>query len=110
MLVDKVVNSFRVTKVFRDNQAKTRCFEYSPSGHHIVSCNEDNQIVIYDSNSGELSTTVNSKKYGVDRVRFAGNTDTVVHASTKIDDTIRYFLFFFPTVFVYHLYVIYSVK
>jgi len=34
--------------------------------------------------------TLNSKKYGVDLIRFTHATNTVIHSSTKIDDTIRF--------------------
>ncbi|TKR61065.1 hypothetical protein L596_028226 [Steinernema carpocapsae] len=33
---------------------------------------------------------INSKKYGVDLIRFSHTIDNAVHCSTKIDDTIRY--------------------
>ncbi|VDM57721.1 unnamed protein product [Angiostrongylus costaricensis] len=40
---------------------------------------------------GSLSLLmVNSKKYGVDLIRFSHNTSNAIHCSTKVDDTIRY--------------------
>ena len=41
--------------------------------------------------------TLNSKKYGVDLIRFTHATNTVIHSSTKIDGTLRT-LFFGSTV------------
>jgi len=89
-LVDNVVRSFKVAKVFRENTDKINSFDFSPAGDYIISCSEDDQIVIYDSQKGELSKTINSKKYGVDLIHFAHTKTTAIHSSTKVDDTIRY--------------------
>lgn len=89
-LVDNVVRSFQVAKVFRENTDKINSFDFSPAGDYIISCSEDDQIVIYDSQKGELSKTINSKKYGVDLIHFAHTKTTAIHSSTKVDDTIRY--------------------
>lgn len=89
-LVDQVVRSFRVAKVFRENTDKINAIDFSPSGEHLISCSEDDQIVIYDCDKGTQTRTVNSKKYGVDLIHFTHNPNTAIHSSTKIDDTIRY--------------------
>lgn len=91
-LVDNVVRSFKVAKVFRENTDKINSFDFSPAGDYIISCSEDDQIVIYDSQKGELSKTINSKKYGVDLIHFTHTKTTAIHSSTKVDDTIRYML------------------
>lgn len=89
-LVDQVVRSFRVAKVFRENTDKINAIDFSPTGEHLISCSEDDQIVIYDCDKGTQTRTVNSKKYGVDLIHFTHNTNTAIHSSTKVDDTIRY--------------------
>lgn len=89
-LADQVVRSFRVAKVFRENTDKINAIDFSPSGEHLISCSEDDQIVIYDCDKGTQTRTVNSKKYGVDLIHFTHSTNTAIHSSTKVDDTIRY--------------------
>lgn len=89
-LVDQVVRSFRVAKVFRENTDKINSIDFSPSGETLISCSEDDQIVIYDCEKGTQARTVNSKKYGVDLIHFTHAKNTAVHSSTKVDDTIRY--------------------
>lgn len=89
-LVDQVVRSFRVAKIFRENTDKINAIDFSPTGEHLISCSEDDQIVIYDCDKGTQTRTVNSKKYGVDLIHFTHNTNTAIHSSTKVDDTIRY--------------------
>ena len=89
-LVDNVVKSFKVAKIFRQNTNKINCIDYSPDGLSIVSSSEDDQIVIYDCEKGTQVRTINSKKYGVELILFTHAKNTAIHSSTKIDDTIRY--------------------
>ena len=89
-LVDQVVRSFKVAKVFRENTDRINSIDFSNSGELLISCSEDDQIVIYDCEKGTQVRTVNSKKYGVDLIHFTHGKNTAIHSSTKIDDTIRY--------------------
>uniref|UniRef100_A0A6M2DJP4 Putative histone H3 lys4 methyltransferase complex and rna cleavage factor ii complex n=1 Tax=Xenopsylla cheopis TaxID=163159 RepID=A0A6M2DJP4_XENCH len=89
-LVDPVVRSFKVAKVFRENTDKINSIDFSSSGETLISCSEDDQIVIYDCEKGTQMRTVNSKKYGVDLIHFTHAKNTAIHSSTKVDDTIRY--------------------
>lgn len=89
-LVDHVVRSFKVAKVFRENTDRINSIDFSPNGDTLISCSEDDQIVIYDCEKGTQVRTVNSKKYGVDLIHFTHAKNTAIHSSTKVDDTIRY--------------------
>ncbi|KAL0273683.1 UNVERIFIED_CONTAM: hypothetical protein PYX00_006306 [Menopon gallinae] len=89
-LVDQVVRSFKVAKVFRENSDKINSIDFSATGDTLISCSEDDQIVIYDCEKGTHVRTVNSKKYGVDLIHFTHAKNTAIHSSTKVDDTIRY--------------------
>lgn len=89
-LADQVVRSFRVAKIFRENTDKINAIDFSATGEHLISCSEDDQIVIYDCEKGTQTRTVNSKKYGVDLIHFTHSPHTAIHSSTKVDDTIRY--------------------
>ena len=89
-LVDNVISSMRVGKVFRDNQDPINNLCFSGDGASLISSAEDDQIVIYDCERGTLKRAVNSKKYGVDLIHFTQDKANVVHASTKENDIIRY--------------------
>lgn len=89
-LVDQVVRSFKVAKVFRENTDKINAIDFSANGETLISCSEDDQIVLYDCEKGTQIRTVNSKKYGVDLIHFTHAKNTAIHSSTKVDDTIRY--------------------
>ena len=63
-IVDHVVRSFKVAKVFRENSDKVNSIDFSAAGDSLISCGEDDQIVIYDCEKGVQVRTINSKKYG----------------------------------------------
>ena len=89
-LVDNVIRSMRVGKVFRDNQDTINHMHFSGDGASLISSSDDDQIVIYDCERGTQKRTLNSRKYGVDLIHFTQNKANVVHASTKENDIIRY--------------------
>jgi len=89
-LVDNVIRSMRVGKVFRDNQDNINHMHFSGDGASLISSSDDDQIVIYDCERGTQKRTLNSRKYGVDLIHFTQNKSNVVHASTKENDIIRY--------------------
>jgi COMPASS component SWD2 len=89
-LVDNVIRSMRVGKVFRDNTESINHLHFSSDGASLITSADDDQIVIYDCERGTQKRTLNSKKYGVDLIHFTQNKANVVHASTKENDIIRY--------------------
>lgn len=56
----------------------------------MLTASEDETFRLYSCKSGKHLKTLYSKKYGVDLPRFTHKNTTVIHASTKEDDTIRY--------------------
>ncbi|XP_054709980.1 WD repeat-containing protein 82-like [Uloborus diversus] len=89
-LIDYVVRSFKVAKVFRENSDRINSLDFSHNGETLISSSDDESIVIYDCERGTHKRTLHSKKYGVDLIRYTHAANTAVHSSTKIDDTIRY--------------------
>jgi len=89
-LVDNVIRSMRVAKLYKDNQDQITNIHYSNDGMNIISSSADDQIIIYDCEKGTQKFTLNSKKYGVDLIHFTQNKNHAVHASTKENDIIRY--------------------
>lgn len=89
-LSDNCVKAFRVAKVFRENSDKINSMDFSPNGETLISSSDDDSVVIYDCLEGKPKRTLNSKKYGVSNIRYTHTTTTVIHTSTKVDDTIRY--------------------
>ncbi|WAR26516.1 WDR82-like protein [Mya arenaria] len=89
-LTENVVRNFRVAKIFRENTDKITSIDFSSNGETLISSSDDDSIVIYDCQGGTPKRTLNSKKYGVDLIRYTHAVNTALHSSTKIDDTIRY--------------------
>lgn len=89
-LTENVVRSFRVAKFFRENNDRINNINYSANGETVISSSDDDSIVIYDCQNGSPKRTLNSKKYGVDLIHYTHATNTAIHSSTKVDDTIRY--------------------
>ncbi|KAI0050457.1 WD40 repeat-like protein [Auriscalpium vulgare] len=63
---------------------------FDDRGDHLVTASEDETFRLYSCKSGKFIKTLYSKKYGVDLPRFTHKNTTILHASTKEDDTIRY--------------------
>ncbi|KAN0092837.1 WD40-repeat-containing domain protein [Tylopilus felleus] len=63
---------------------------FDDRGDQVLTASEDETFRLYSCKSGKHLKTLYSKKYGVDLPRFTHKNTTVVHASTKEDDTIRY--------------------
>lgn len=89
-LTDKVVQAFKPAKIFRDNTDRINHIDYSESGDTLITSSVDDSILIYNCLDGKQKKTWNSKKYGVAFIQFTRVPKTVIHTSTKIDDTIRY--------------------
>ena len=89
-LDEAALRRFCVAKSFKENEAKISSLSFAPDGLNLVTSSEDDQIVIFDSEKGVQKRLVNSQKYGVSHVRFTHAKNALVHASTKVDDDVRY--------------------
>ncbi|GFS85103.1 WD repeat-containing protein 82 [Nephila pilipes] len=84
-LIDNVVRSFKVAKVFRENTDRINSIDFSQNGETLISSSDDESIVIYDCERGTHKRTLQSKKYGVDLIRYTHAPNTAIHSSTKVD-------------------------
>lgn len=89
-LNEQTIRNFRVAKIFKENSAPINSMDFDLQGTSLISSSDDDQIVIYDCQNGQPKRQLNSKKYGVDMIRFTHAANTAIHGSTKVDDTIRY--------------------
>uniref|UniRef100_A0A1I7ZQ89 WD_REPEATS_REGION domain-containing protein n=1 Tax=Steinernema glaseri TaxID=37863 RepID=A0A1I7ZQ89_9BILA len=89
----KSVSSMGSHVSFGHNTEKINSLDYSVDGKHMISSSHDDSITIYDCQSGKTHRTTNSKKYGVDLIRFVrldSSISTAIHCSTKVDNSIRH--------------------
>lgn len=89
-LTDELTRSLKVVKVFRQNTEQIKAIDFSPNGEQLIACSADDTVSIYNCVLGSQTAMFNSKKYGVDLIRFTGERYAAIHSSTKIDDKIRY--------------------
>lgn len=101
-LATPLISSFRPSKVFStpdyisapaSPSAPPHHFtslSFDDAGSHCVTSSTDESIHLYDTRTGRHQKVLHSKKYGVDLVTFTHRSSTVLYASTKGDDTIRY--------------------
>ncbi|KAI1699589.1 WD repeat-containing protein 82 [Ditylenchus destructor] len=85
------IRTLVAAKTFADTLATSKInhINFSPNGDFLVTSSDDDQIIMYDCIAGKKKTSINSKKYGSDLVHFTHTGKEVIHASTKVDNTIR---------------------
>lgn len=89
-LIDHVVRSFKVAKVFHDNKDRINSIDFTFDGNTLITSSDDESINLYDCQKGLHMRTLHSKKYGVDLIRYTHAPNTAIHSSTKLDDSLRY--------------------
>ncbi|KAL2838715.1 WD40-repeat-containing domain protein [Aspergillus pseudoustus] len=89
--VSDVIRSFRPTKVFRASKqdSSVTSLDFDDQGEFVVASGDDDIIQLYDVKGGKASKSVPSKKYGAHLARFTHHSRQVLHASTKVDDSLR---------------------
>ncbi|KAF9101004.1 member of Set1p complex, histone methyl transferase [Mortierella sp. GBA35] len=90
VLTPALLESLKVSKIFKDNTQIITSIHFDDSGSKCVTSAQDESLHVYDCNTGKLEKTLFSKKYGVNLARFTHRSTSVVYASTKEDDTLRY--------------------
>ncbi|CAJ0919120.1 unnamed protein product, partial [Mesorhabditis belari] len=89
-LTADLVSRMVMVKSFSENEQRINSIDFTADGQTMITSSDDDSIVMYNCNLGTKTRAVNSKKYGVDLIRFTHNHNTGIHCSTKVDDTIRY--------------------
>lgn len=90
------LQSFRPSKIFKaptyiaSPHSYFTSLDFDDKGELCVSASDDETIQLWNVKTGRHAKTLYSKKYGVHMVRFTHRSSTVIYASTKGDDTIRY--------------------
>ncbi|OQE27485.1 hypothetical protein PENSTE_c004G05182 [Penicillium steckii] len=88
-----VIRSHRPCKSFRNSKPDSSNFvtslDFNDQGEHMVAASDDETIQIFDVKEGKSTKTVPSKKYGVHLARFTHHPRQILHASTKVDHSLR---------------------
>ncbi len=90
-LTQKVVESMKMGKSFKDNTDKINSMDFFADGEWLITGSDDESVHLYNAFTGKMEKFVQSKKYGVDLVRFTHNNNSIICASKNgWDETIRY--------------------
>lgn len=90
-LTDTVMKSFRLAKSFHNHSGRINSLDFSPNGEKLLSSSDDDSISVCDLEPHLVNQrTMFSKKYGVAHIRYTHSGTSAIHASTKLDHTIRH--------------------
>ncbi|KAM3138581.1 hypothetical protein pb186bvf_009333 [Paramecium bursaria] len=81
-LNDKLMGSFKMSKVFKDHQKDINAIDFSQDGQYLVSC-DDQVLNIYDVQNGKKVRTLYNKIKEIDLVKFTHHISAVLCATKK---------------------------
>lgn len=90
--VSEVITTFRPSRRFRPSESKTHVtsLDFDDTGELAIVARSDDTLQIYNCREGKHAKELKSQKYGVHLARFSHHAQSIIYASTKVDDTIRF--------------------
>lgn len=64
--------------------------DFDDTGELAIVARDDDTLQIYNCKEGKHAKELKSQKYGVHLARFSHHAQSIIYASTKVDDTIRF--------------------
>ncbi|BGO96079.1 hypothetical protein NBRC10512_007189 [Rhodotorula toruloides] len=93
LLTPPVMKSWKLSKVFKSHNEQGKSYtslSFDDRGEMLITSGEDETMQLFDVRTGKHKKQLYSKKYGVHLARFTHKSSTVIYASTKGNDDIRY--------------------
>lgn len=89
--VQDVIAAFRPTRLIKGppNTAYTS-IDFDDSGEFLLLSRTDATIQLFNTKAGAHAKELKSQKYGSALARFTHHSTSIIYASTKVDDGIRY--------------------
>lgn len=85
-LDDTVLQSFKIGKVFKEDEGRINSLDFHRSEDLLVSASDDDAIKVYNTQTAQVEKVLLSKKYGVANIAFTHHPDSVIYSSTKVRD------------------------
>ncbi|KAL8933279.1 MAG: hypothetical protein Q9211_005865 [Gyalolechia sp. 1 TL-2023] len=87
-----IIGSLRPTKLFKLSKPNTyvTSLDFDDEGQLLIAACSDDSLQLYSARDGTHQKTLLSQKYGCHLARFSHHSQTVIYASTKGEDAIRY--------------------
>ncbi|KAF2111521.1 WD repeat-containing protein-like protein [Lophiotrema nucula] len=90
--VSDVIASFRPSRRFKASDSKTSVtsLDFDDTGELAIVARDDDTLQIYNCKEGKHAKELKSQKYGVHLARFSHHAQSIIYASTKLDDSLRF--------------------
>ncbi|XP_037960414.1 WD repeat-containing protein 82-like [Teleopsis dalmanni] len=88
LYTDEVIKRFKKAREFTVNKAMITCISFSVNGQLMVTSSLDDQICVYDCNTGLLKRAIHVDNYGADILRPTSFWE-IFFSSTKLNDDLR---------------------
>ena len=89
--VSDVINSFRASRLFKaPPNSRYTSIDFDDSGEFLLLSRTDDTIQLFNTKAGQHAKELKSQKYGNALARFTHHSTSIIYASTKLDDGIRY--------------------
>lgn len=94
ILKKDTLDTFQPSKIWAKDSLKesgnitSLCF--ADQGEYLLSSGDGDTLLLWNCSNGRLQKYIYSKKYGCDLAKFTHENSSIVYASTKVDNTIRY--------------------
>ena len=94
--VADIITTFRPTKSFKPSSSAAAAnlthtsIDFDDSGEFLLLSRTDDTIQLYNIKAGAHAKELKSQKYGSALARFTHHSTSIIYASTKVDDGIRY--------------------
>ncbi|KAI4152345.1 MAG: hypothetical protein LQ340_002963, partial [Diploschistes diacapsis] len=87
-----IIGHMRPAKQFKFSKPDTTAtsLHFDDTGEFLLAALSDETLQLYNCREGRAEKTLLSKKYGCHLARFTHHAQSIIYASTKTDDTIRY--------------------
>ena len=87
-----IIGTLRPAKLFKLSkpEASVTSLDFDDQGEFLLAACDDDTVKLYNAKSGVEVKTLFSQKYGAHLARFTHHSSSIIYASTKLDDSIRY--------------------
>lgn len=88
--ISDTIHTFRASRLFKTPTHTYTSLDFDTSGELLLLSRSDNTLQLYNTKAGAHAKELKSQKYGCALARFTHHAGSVIYASTKVDDGIRY--------------------
>lgn len=89
--VSDIISSYRPTRLFKAPPPSSyTSLDFDSTGEFLLAARTDSTIQLFNTKAGAHAKELKSQKYGAALARFTHHSTSIIYASTKVDDGIRY--------------------